>query len=172
MMFLYSIGYVFSLFLLAASVLWVKDRISTAWWKRQNPPEKLEAMRNALKNRLIHPDWQFYEKHLMRPVPDELRKLFANHDILLSDRNIEFDDIYITSFEPIDPVGNLESQKWLGFDIVAFASMDGDLIYLRPGSNETNAVYISYHDGGDTEVLFPDIADFTKRIRESYPNAA
>jgi cell wall assembly regulator SMI1 len=172
MNFLYGVSYILVLFLLAAGVLWVMDRISNAWWKIKNPPEKLEALHKAVENRLLHPDWEFYEKHLMRSVPEELRILFANHDILKSDFNIEFDDIYITSFEPIDSEGYVDSQKWGVKNIVAFASMDGDQIYLRPGEKENNAVYITYHNGGDTEVLFPDIADFVRRVQASYRNAA
>jgi hypothetical protein len=171
-MFLFSIGYLLTLLFAAGFVLWIKDRISSAWLKRQNPPEKLEAMRKAFKQRILNPDWQFYEKHLMRIAPEDLRLLFSDHDILLSDRNIEIGDIYITSFEPIDAEGLLKYQKLLGYDVIPFASMEGSSIYLRPGANESNAVYINYLDGGDTEVLYPDIASFTKRLREGYSSAA
>ncbi len=73
-MILLSLGYVLALFLIAVSVLWVIGRISDYRWKRKIPPEKQEVLLKLFEYRLLHPNWMFYEKHLMRPIPNSLKK--------------------------------------------------------------------------------------------------
>ena len=45
-------------------MLWLRDRVSRAAWWRRNPPEQLAADRRAYEERLLRPDWAFYEPHL------------------------------------------------------------------------------------------------------------
>jgi hypothetical protein len=147
-------------------VLLLRDRIEEADWRRRNPPEKLAAERRAYEERLRNPDWDFYERHLQRSAPDALRQLFANHTLIVRQAIQCGDDEVIGSFSPLDEHGLVDSCGWLGFDAVAIATNDfGDMIYLRPGATESDAVYVTRHDGGDTEQLAPDVATFIQFLR-------
>lgn len=44
-------------------------------WRRRHPPEQEAAERKALEERLLSPDWAFYERHLQRLAPAALREL-------------------------------------------------------------------------------------------------
>jgi hypothetical protein len=56
-------------------ILLLKDRISGALRRRRNPPEKLAS---EIRTRLLQTDWDFYERHLQRPVPAVLRDLYSD----------------------------------------------------------------------------------------------
>jgi hypothetical protein len=161
---LLGLGYVVVLGLLAAGLLVARDRISRAIWSSRNPPEKLAALRRDFENRLSKPDWTFYEAHLGRHVPDALREVYSNRE-LLHTRNFTFGGLSVSGFQPIDRQALVDARKWLAFDAVPFASSDADMIYLRPGAQECDAVYITYHDGGDTEQLAPDVTTFISGLR-------
>src|SRR5258707_1296687 len=87
-------------------VLWLRDRISDALWNRRNPPEKLLADRLAFEERLLHPDWDFYKRHLQRPAPPALRELYSDRSLVTAQAlDIVDDDGFeatINSFEPLD----------------------------------------------------------------------
>lgn len=76
----------------------------------------------------------------------------------------------ITSFEPIDSLALLDTRDLMGFDALPLASSDGDIIYLRPGRDESDAIYITYHDcaGDDTSEFAPDAELFVQRLRERF----
>lgn len=152
-------------------ILWSRDRISDALWRRRNPPEKLAADRRSYEERIVRPDWEFYERHLRRPAPSALGELYASRAMVTSQSLYCSDSIGISSFEALDEQGRLDTRPWLGFDAVAIATSDlGDPIYLRPGSGESNKVYIAYHDSGDTEIYAESVADMVARLR--YANSA
>ena len=44
--------------------------------------------------------------------------------------------------------------------VLPFAYSDADPIYLKPGANASNAVFITYHDGNDTVELAHSIEAF------------
>jgi hypothetical protein len=150
----------------------LRDRVELVLWRRRNPPEKLEADRRAWEERLLQPDWDFYERHLQRPAPKALRELFADDQFIVT-QVIEYgEDEVISTFNALDGQGLAESRDWLGFDAVAIATNDfGDLIYLRPGPSESDAVYITYHDGGSSEQLAPDVSTFVHSLRHVKRNA-
>jgi hypothetical protein len=130
------------------------------------PPsqEELEAASAAWRERLLRPNWAFYEKHLQRPVPVPLRELFADSELLLGEACP--DDLDINCFNPIDEQSLIGPDEGLGFDLVAFAmSSCGDAIYLRPGAKESNKVYITYHDGGDTKVFAESVDVILAKFR-------
>ena len=83
-----------------------------------------------------------------------LRTLYADHE-LVTQRDLAWsDDRMISAFEPLDEKAIVEATRALGFDAVPIATTDfGDIVYLRPGVAEGDVVYVTYHDGGDTEVF-------------------
>lgn len=87
-------------------------------------------------------------------MPSALRELHADHT-LITRRDLRLsDDQTISAFEPLDEEAIVEATRALGFDAVPIATTDfGDMIYLRPGAAEDDVVYVTYHDGGDTEVF-------------------
>ncbi len=81
------------------------------------------------------------------------------------------ENVVVSTFDALDEQGLIESRPWLGFDAAAIATSDfGDSIYLRPGATESDAVYITHHDGGGTEVLAPDVFTFVERLRHANCN--
>jgi hypothetical protein len=153
-------------------ILWGRDRASRAWWRRRNPPEKIAAERRAYEARILKPDWAFYERHLQRPAPEELRELYADRALIIAQDLDYSKSDRISTFDPLDEEGLLETQPWLGFDAVAIATTDfGDPIYLRPGAAEPDVVYVTHHDGGDTEVLAESVAAMVERVRQANPPA-
>jgi hypothetical protein len=157
---------------LPLAILWLRDCVNRARHRWRNPPEKIAADRITFEERLLRPDWDFYERHLQRPVPSALRELYADralitacgHDYTIADR--------ISTFSPLDERGLLDTKPWLGFDAVAIATSDfGDPIYLRPGQAEGDVVYITHHDGGDTDVFADSVAEMIKRLRDAKRDA-
>ena len=163
---LFAIGYLILLFAIAGTVLLFVDRVSEAFRRRRNPPEKLAEEWRQYQARILNPDWTFYEQHLKREVPPAIRRLFDDSDIVLSQASECCGDQIISRFGALDAVGLSETREWTGTDVVAIAyTLSGDPIYLRPGENESNAVFITYHDGGDTEEIAADSAAFVDSIR-------
>jgi hypothetical protein len=141
-------------------------------FKRSKVAAELADERRQRMHRLQNPDWGFYEKHLQRPVPAALKRLFANASLVgYSGKPLESGEIYVTAFEPIDQQAVVDSEEWLGFEVVPFASSDGDLIYFHPGPLEADRVYITYHDGGDTEVLAESADAFLSAVEAAGGNA-
>lgn len=160
-----------SLLGVAVLVVLANDRVRGAYWRKRNPPEKLRVEREARERELLTPDWDFYEGHLQRPAPTSLRQAFAERSILTFPKVVQSGDIYITSFEPLRRESLVEAGDWLGYDVVPFASSDGDLIFLKPGPSEADTIYIAYHDGGGVEPLSPDASSFFAAVREATSSA-
>ena len=156
--------------LAAIGALAVRDWIDEAFRWRRETPERLAAVTLAQERRLLTPDWAYYERHLQRAVPEAIRQLYRDRELILSGgfRYDEFHDI--TSFEAIDSQSLLETRDFMGFDAIPLASSEGDIIYLRPGRDESDAIYITYHDcaGDDTSEFAPDAELFVQRLRERF----
>lgn len=164
-----SIVFLVALFIgLPLLILWLHHRISRAIWRYRNPPEKIAAERRAYEERILRPDWAFYERHLKRPAPPALRELYADRTLVTA-QGLDYSDADgISTFEALDEQGLLDTRPWLSFDAIAIATSDfGDPIYLRPGSSEPDTVYITYHDGGDTEVFAGSVAELIEKVRQS-----
>jgi hypothetical protein len=153
---IYAVAGLATLFALAGIVLLLRDRAAAAVSRVRNPPEKIKAAREEFERRLEQPDWQAYELHLGRAVPTELREWFSSAGRLSA--SYQFKDYYVT-YAPIDSEGEKEA-AWVLPGIMPFASSDGDPIFLKPGSSESDAVHIAYHDGGGTEELAPSVNAF------------
>lgn len=101
-------------------------------------------------------------------MPFALRELYADHafnsrcDLRVSD------DLTISAFEPLDDEAIAEATRALGFDAVPIATTDfGDMVYLRSGAAEGDAVYVTYHDGGDTELLADSVTAMLATLRKA-----
>ena len=162
------IGLVALLVGVPVGILWLRDRVNTIRYRRRNTPEKVAAETRAFEERLFHPHWEFYERHLQRPAPAALRELFADR-ALLAAQGLDYDDgEVISTFGALDEQGLLDTREWLGFDVVALATSDfGDPIYLRPGRSEPDTVYITHHDGGETEVFAESVGTMLERLRRA-----
>lgn len=158
--------------LTAIGALTVKDWIDEAFRWRGAAPERLAAQHLAQERRLLTPDWAYYERHLQRAVPDAIRQLYRDRDLILSG-GFPYDELHdITSFEAIDSLALLETRDFMGFDALPLASCDGDIVYLKPGRDESDAIYITYHDhdgdGGEAHEFAPDAEFFVQRLRERF----
>jgi hypothetical protein len=154
--------------LTAIGVLTIRDRIDEAFRWRSEMPERVAAVALAQERRLLTPDWAYYERHLQRAVPEAIRGLYRDCELILSG-GFQYDEShYISSFGAIDSLSLLETRDLIGVDVISLASSDGDILYLRPGRDESDAIYITYHDGGDTSELAPDAEFFVQRLREKF----
>ena len=128
--------------------------------RNQKMNERSQAYWQRLQEQVLQPDWVFYEKHLQRAVPTAMKELFDNRRLL--EAGFAWDRKPLNSFMPLCSNWEVEVD---GFDLVPFARIEGEVVFLKPGATEKNAVYIWYHDGGDgPELLCNDITDFVKRI--------
>jgi hypothetical protein len=120
--------------------------------------------------RLLNPDWPRVEQHLSRPVPSALRELYADR-ALITRRDLRWsDEATISAFEPLDARAIADATRDLGFDGVMIATTDfGDAIHLRSGATERDVVYVTYHDGGDTEVFADSVAVMLAILRMPTP---
>ena len=69
---------------------------------------------------------------------------------------------HLIDFAPIDRERLRDA--WGIADVVAFAESNGDPIYLKPGRDADDSVFITFHDGGDTELLAPSVEQFLERL--------
>jgi hypothetical protein len=127
--------------------------------------EQIAEAKRRREEELFHPDLQFYERHLKRQVPQSLRNLYSDRNLLVSE--FQYDDLHYICFEPLTENALILCRKWFRMEVVPIAGSNGDIIYLRPGSNETDAVFITYHDGGETEQLADDISTFIQQARKA-----
>ena len=117
---------------------------------------------------LLQPNWHFYEHHLRRPAPAALRALYADEKLITSTLLEYSDECSINTFEPLNESSLNEGAEDTAPPVVAIATTDfGDPIYLKPGPTESDAVYVTYHDGGDTEVLADSVSGFVDRLKQA-----
>ena len=118
-------------------------------FQRSGPGRKeLEKNRIHFTRALKQPDWVFYEEHLGRPVLFGIAELFA-------DANAErwevpcFDEddltFVIDSLSPVEESFLLKRESTgFDFDLIPFAlTDDGDPVFLKPGAEEADTVYIA-----------------------------
>ena len=148
---------------LAFGVCWFLGLIGRGVMRLQNPPEKVAAAARAFQARLEKPDWTFYEGHLKRPVPESLKRLYSNHRFIAAE-NLDYNDEHSVVLCALDSKGRDDYQSWSGSDVVPIGNSHDNFIYLKSGEREPNTVYITYHDGGDTEILASDIGIFVEQL--------
>ncbi|MCX6850242.1 MAG: SMI1/KNR4 family protein [Verrucomicrobia bacterium] len=126
------------------------------------------AQRQALNASLLQPDWSFYEHYLQRQAPAELRAMYADEELITSTLLEYSNECSINTFEPLNESSLYEGAEDTEPPVVVFATTDfGDPIYLKPGPTESDAVYVTYHDDGDTEVLADSVSDFVNRLKQA-----
>ena len=166
--------YVAILIIPAIVFLVARDRIEQFIWNRRNPPEKLAADRRVYEQRILSPDWDRYRAHLGREAPSALMAAYRDQSLVLA-TNLEFqhpdddeqDGGWWVRFEALDQNASGELVDETTSVLRVFSDMFGSPIYLRPGPHEMDAVYTTHHDGGDTELLAPDIETFLRLIRRA-----
>jgi hypothetical protein len=124
--------------------------------------------RMACEHRLLNPDWSYVERCLRRPVPQALRDLYADRP-MITRRDLAYtDEQVLSSFVPLDEQAIEDTTRWLGFQAVALATTDfGDAVYLRPGEAGGGIVYLTHHDGGDTEVFAESVTKMVTTLRQA-----
>ena len=119
----------------------------------------------AYERRILTPDWPCVERHLRRPAPQALRDLYGDRRLITQRDLVYDDDRVISTFEPLDQQAMADTRQWLGFEAIAIATTDfGDMVYLRPGAAEVDAVYLAHHDGGDIEILAESVAQMLETL--------
>lgn len=149
-------------------ILWFKDRKRTRQRLHEQSSASRIPERQAYGQRILDPDWACIERYLRRPVPQALRVLYAERE-LISRRDLSYDDDHVIgTFEPLDEQAILNTTRWLGFEAVAIATTDfGDVIYLRPGADEGDTLFLTHHDGGDTEVFAESVSELLAALRRT-----
>jgi hypothetical protein len=144
-------------------ILLIRDRISTVLGRHRD-----KEIDPQFRASLLSPNWAFYERHLQRPAPAALRELYSDMALMTACYSYRGKREGINIFWPLNEKYLLDTREDIGHDIVAFATSGcGDSIYLRPGPNEPNTVYIAYHDDpGNVEVFADSVAMILEKGRE------
>ena len=121
------------------------------------------AAKRAFQARLLEPDWPLYAQHLQRDVPEAMKLLYGEFALLLSEVEIPLENgLTVTEFFPLDAQAVVDQKAFqpenMEFDCLPFATLSGQELFLRPGSEAVNSVY--RFNGSTIEVVFADIADF------------
>ncbi|MDR3456462.1 MAG: SMI1/KNR4 family protein [Verrucomicrobiae bacterium] len=136
--------------------------------RRRRDAKKDATERQAIIERLLHPDWEFYERHLQRPIPAALRELYADQELVTRCGLAYGKGNGLSTFNPLDEASLLDTRDQVGNDIVAFATSDcGDPIYLRPGPAESDTVYVTYHDENKTKVFAESVTVMLEKLRQA-----
>ena len=149
-------------------LLFLRDKISAFLWEKRNPQERLEAERKEYEIKILSPDWNFYEKHLSRAVPKKLKEMWSDSHLVTSGGFDYDEENWISTFNPLTEESLIEHKEVFERDIVPILTTGfGDPVYLKPGEAEKNRLYITFHDGGDTDVFEEDLDLFVKKTKES-----
>jgi hypothetical protein len=153
-----------SFVVLAACILWVRDRI---FYPPLTAAEQ-EARRLDHERRLLNPDWAVVRSRFGGEVPEAVAALYNDQDLLQSGflEVNEYTDI--TQFAPADATAFDPAQCFHAADdafVFARTTM-GDPLYVRTSELAAGLpVYLHYHDGGDTERLASTLREFLSLVR-------
>jgi hypothetical protein len=178
---LLAIGYLLALGLAAGVILWVRGRLA----KPGEPtPAELAVRDRTYRPRLLAPNWSALEARPgSGPIPDPLRELYQDRDLVLS-TNLDVVDPRLSGGEeavwsvdrfcPADREAVGEQWEELPRGSFTFAECDGDPYYVIPGrsSADSGPVYHFFHDGGETVTVAPTLAIFLACCREARLKAA
>lgn len=142
-----------------------------ARYRRRHP----QMCKKSERRDLMTPDWTFYGEHLGRPVPDELKRLFASEDLVCRQNftlsNADH-DWSVTAFIPIRETELFEFEaddQEYGVPthpIVPIAGNDlGDPIYLKPGKDQSDSVWVWEHELQKEYTLAQTVGEFVRGIK-------
>ena len=169
------VGYVVALFVLAAVIVMVRERLARP---REPTENEQRARHEAWVAKLTAPDWPAVETRLGRPVPRVLRELYADQNLIASgdftirdpNRPGEDGEWNVASFHPAsgDSVGPTGFGVPEGALLLATTGV-GDEYYVLIDRDEddTGPVYLYYHDGDD----LAHVADSLRRLL-SWPRSS
>jgi hypothetical protein len=172
---LLAAGYLLGLLLAAGVILWARDRLTGP---REPTGAELAARERAYRARLLAPNWSAVEATLKTgPVPDALRELYQDRDLLLStsldvvDPRLSGGEAAVWSIDRFCPADREAVGEWeeLPPGSFVFAECDGDPYYvvLKSLGNDGEPVHHFYHDGADTVTVAPTLAMFLACCREA-----
>ena len=100
-----------------------------------------------------------YTSHICNALFQKRFELFSPQN--LSALRLDIDGVRLF-LSPLDSQALREN--WVAPGVLPFAYSEADPIYLKPGANTSNAVFITYHDGSSTEELAPTIEAFAAAL--------
>jgi hypothetical protein len=136
-----------------------------------------KAEQGVTLTRLLAPHWEMVEGHLKRPVPEVVRSLYANKDLITSfdllvlppGTEDRYEGWNINEFVPADLQTIVMTMETIPYGTLCFATNEyGDPYYVQIGAEADGdgPVYVHYHDGGDTELVAPSLKKFLSWKRE------
>ncbi len=122
--------------------------------------KEIEKLKHARLAALLHPDWAFYAEHLGRPIPEALKKIYADprqvqaspdlRGMKSEEESIEFEPLHRDYCVPAE-------ESDLPYDIVPVATADDqNWIFLKPGKDETNQVLMADPEEPENIVILAD----------------
>lgn len=166
MMIFGPVSYVLVLAGIAIVLLVARDNLHALWRRRPAARRAAIEARRRYEERLLSPDWARYEAHLQRPIPPAIRELYADHALIVSSGQLLRDNFYLSTFIPLDAL-SISDYEHFGIGAMPIADINGDILYLRPGPTEPDVLWLTYHDGGDTEQFALSLKDFLADLRRS-----
>lgn len=177
---LFAIGYLLALVLAGGVILWARDRLTAP---RKPTPAEREASQRDYEARLLKPQWSALSALAgTAPVPETLRELYQDRDLVLS-TDLDVVDARLGSgadavwsvdrFCPADRDAIAAQWQELPRKSFTFAECDGDPYYVILGGSAPDGgpVYHLYHDGGETVTVAPTLALFLECCRDARARA-
>lgn len=151
---------------LPIGLLFTRDKISELIRQKRNSPVKQIAERNEYEQKILSPDWSFYERHLLRAVPEQLKELWSDGE-LVKRGDFDYDEEnWVSTFNPLTEETLREQKEIFEKEIIPILTTGfGDPVYLKPGPKEKNRLYITFHDGGNTDVFEENLDRFVKKLK-------
>lgn len=156
---------IIAMFMLAALVLWLADRIRF----RAPSREEIQERSRDFERRLANPDWAFVASEFGGNVPGAVETLYRDQT-LLGARDVRLSDhLGVAFFVPADD-NAFDPEQWFNpasdafvFAVTAF----GDPFFVRTGQvTEGLPVYVYFHDGGDTETVAVSLQQFVEYLQQ------
>jgi hypothetical protein len=124
-----------------------------------------------LQKRLIQPDWALYAQHLERPVPEDFQALYSDYALLLSELELPLSEqLLLTEMYPLDAKAIADQRAFhiseVPFAYLPFATCAGNELFLRPGADASDNVYI-LEPNAQWRELYPHVAQLRAAIAES-----
>lgn len=126
--------------------------------------EEIESSIREWEEHITNPDWTFYREHLGREIPPALLPVYGTRKEFIIP--LPGDEFLEANWSPVHPSQLLSREETrLPYDIVPLAwSDETDPIFLMPGADEKDAVYLGEH--GNLERIVPLCDDVERWIEQ------